>query len=478
MNPEPVPGTLMTPNGYTVGVGLRTLPSDTGPFDQRYVAVLRFHGLSLVHDLTRRSLSLLGNEARDGVEHGSAMLAYLTQVGAVHDGTRSGIRWPPTGTDGVIDERKSYWRQPHFTMHRRDFRKALPDMLEVLDEKELRGALALFSKSTVHSPASRLYASAYWEFGAFPFSLENPEPLNLSQDLEAEYHNAVQAPKGAASPGAILRDLVEKYARAQDHAGLAGLANTIRFGKLITHAAINHHQRQALGELRTNSALLGLLEECSGIHGLFYELDPVFGCESWQFAESPKGKARIVLPEMVGAARDVLGRPWLDGLMAAYAVKDATKIEAHKRQFRRFLALIAATRQLDYTRPPPKKQKTQNPDEGQVDDSVVPVEPDSLRDGEVYGLGDGAVYWEGWRAKDPIADIDRQSLWALARKVLASDRQWEAFYLVYCLGYSQKDAAARLGVTKQAIAQRLEGALPAIAKEPRLKELLKGLLEP
>jgi DNA-directed RNA polymerase specialized sigma24 family protein len=419
---------------------------------------------------------LLRSEARNEVEHGSAMLAYLTQVGAVHDGTRGGIRWPPTGTDGVIDERKNYWRRPHFTMKGRDFGKALPRMIEaVVDEgkKELPATLALFSESTLQSPDSRLYASAYWEFGAFPFSLEDPEALNLAQDLEAEYHNAVQAPKNAASPGAILRALVEKYARAQDHAGLTGLANTIRFGKLITHAAINHHHRQALGELRTNSALLGLLEECSGIHGLFYELDPVFGREAWQFGESSKGKARIALPEMVGAARDVLGRPWLDGLMAAYAAKDATKIEAHKRQFRDFLALIAATRQLDYARPPPKKQKTQNPDEGQVDDSVVPVEPDSLCDGEVYGLGDGAVYWEGWRARDPIADIDRQSLWALAEKTLGSGRLWEVIYLVHFLSYSKTDAAAEMGVSKARVSQLYPAAVQALAQEPRLRNLLE-----
>lgn len=465
MNPELVPGTLMTPNGYTVGVGLRTLPSDTGPFDQRYVAVLRFHGLSLVHDLMRQSLLLLTNEARGAVEHGSAMLAYLTQVGAVHDGTRSGIRWPPTGTDEVIDERKSHWRQPHFTMQRRDFRKALPGMIEAVGKKELRGALALYSESAGCSPASSLYASAYWEFGAFPFSIEDPELSNLSQDLETEYHNAAHAPKGAASPGAILRDLIEKCARAQDHAGLKGLANTIRFGKLITHAAINHHQRKALGELRTNSALLGLLEGCSGIHGLFYELDPVFGRESWQFGESPEGKAKIMLPEMVGAARDVLGRPWLNGLMAAYAVKDTTKIAAHKRQFRSFLALIAATRQLGYA--PPQL------DESQIDDSVVPVEPDSLQGGEVYGLGD-AVYWDGWgEARDPIADIDRESLWALAEKTLASGRLWEVIYLVHFCDYSKTDVAAKMGVSKARVSQLYGAAVDALAQEPRLRNLLQ-----
>lgn len=418
-----------------------------------YAAVLRKSDVPLPLVVAARAEPLLREHAPGTGWVGAAILSYLAQTGRVLPGKPSRVRWPPTPY-GELELRQTHWKRLLAPAAARSFLEEANELLVDAGQRSQNKA----SLESVHQALSQfplrssgvdsaLYALGRWRGGDLDYG-PSSEPAReaVGRDLSERLATWTALPRPKPSFAAEVQSMVVAFAEAGDVGALAALRDTAMLGFTVCHAGIQYLQAEALQDLDAEGELQSFMAQASGIHDLLYGQQPAFGFGSWQFSVGPKGRVRMHPPELLMLSTDFLGRAWLNGLLQSHADRDESGITNCLAQFGRVLSLVAST----------------------------------------HAGGTGGPGWRGFASRrrtiteavpddhgdDSATKLARQHLWATIPQLL-NRKQWEVVFLIHLAGYSQAQAAEKLGITESAVSQRLKSAFKRLQDYPDIRDLLE-----
>jgi len=401
----------------------------------------------------------------DQPEIGASILLYLAQIGFWPLGRREHVRWPPIGDE----HDRRHWRRPYiWALTLEDYRRRILPATDVdLDdtnpsaEDRARGINVAIQRLKSMGPFrgdEDEWLSSAVQWYRDPFDYPDANDARLRAVLDELVHLTRQwalAPNSRPLSEALAA-WIRRKATDRDREALGVALKMIKQGHRLTHEAIRRHQRLALEGLSSGGTRWAeLLAEGGGLHDLFYKPMALFGFETWQFTARPDGILRITLPETVNIGWLHLGRVWLDSLMLASARREGMAVNKHLDELRWSLGFLASNPEAllmnaELTHP---TLKLDDADKGQEDGK--------------RGLADETA---------PEKAFEQKAFIDMAREVLKDHfpQCWEAFYHVRVLGYSGKEVAEKLGVSRARVSQLVQKAERLLAQDPRLKDWLAG----